>query len=279
MDKMKHKKGFTLIELLVVIAIIALLLSVLLPALRKAKEQAKAVICRANLKQWTTMLFLYTMDNNHTFMKGWNNDPSDRSGQWMYAMRDYTDNDHSIWCCPVASNPDKTVITKAGGLGDSGPDVAWGYLSSLVQSGYDGEYGDYGSYAINAWCYNVTEGGFGSNSASIEAQHWRNTLVSLPSRVPLFMDASWCEVRPNPNDKPTDDGIWEFAKDGVGMDASCIDRHNGYINSSFMDASVQKVGLKELWRFKWNKSPGWPSRTAGVVPPWPDWMSGMKDYE
>lgn len=47
----KHKaKGFTLIELLVVIAIIALLLAILMPALRKAKESAREIICRANLR-------------------------------------------------------------------------------------------------------------------------------------------------------------------------------------------------------------------------------------
>jgi len=48
----KHK-GFTLIELLVVIAVIALLLSILMPALSKAKELAMGAACKGNLKNFT----------------------------------------------------------------------------------------------------------------------------------------------------------------------------------------------------------------------------------
>ncbi len=60
-------RGFTLIELLVVIAIIALLLAVILPALRVVKQQAKVVICASNQRQLVYGLLTYTNDHNGKF--------------------------------------------------------------------------------------------------------------------------------------------------------------------------------------------------------------------
>jgi len=60
---MNHKKGFTLIELLVVIAVIALLLAILLPSLRMAKEYATRLSCANNLKSIGQALHLYAQAN------------------------------------------------------------------------------------------------------------------------------------------------------------------------------------------------------------------------
>ena len=58
------KKGFTLIELLVVIAIIALLLSILTPALNQVKEKARRIMCASALRQWGIAIAAYNMSNN-----------------------------------------------------------------------------------------------------------------------------------------------------------------------------------------------------------------------
>ncbi len=107
---MSSKKAFTLIELLVVIAIIALLLSILMPSLRSARNQAKGVTCRNNLKQIGLALILYTEDNEGKFPRN--------GGIWIVRFLPYIggqgdqDEDYrvmGVYNCPSYPNKEQTL--------------------------------------------------------------------------------------------------------------------------------------------------------------------------
>ena len=79
--------GFTLVELLVVISIIALLMSILMSALRKARIQANRTVCASNLRQCGLAWFVYANDNDHLFPEAWAKDDDGygflpRFGDW-----------------------------------------------------------------------------------------------------------------------------------------------------------------------------------------------------
>jgi len=104
---MKRKSAFTLVELLVVIAIIALLVSILLPALNKAKMQARRALCKSNLHQIGIVWTMYSEDYEERYPA--NTRPAGLAmfGNWtniVEQLRDVLDefgsDDKSIYYCP-----------------------------------------------------------------------------------------------------------------------------------------------------------------------------------
>ena len=130
------KNGFTLVELLVVVAIIALLVSILLPALSKAKEQALTTICATKQHNLIIAWTNYAEDHDGRIMPvfhGWPTDGTLKDGWWVLLIPPYIDkmkfradwslSDHS-WdklFCPVKDGPIADL--------DGGPSVHGNWIS------------------------------------------------------------------------------------------------------------------------------------------------------
>ena len=83
-----RRTGFTLVELLVVIGIIALLISILLPALNKAREHAQRTACLSNLHQIGTFIAMYTSSFRGELPLGWFSSDTQIQGNSLFWFKE-----------------------------------------------------------------------------------------------------------------------------------------------------------------------------------------------
>jgi prepilin-type N-terminal cleavage/methylation domain-containing protein len=283
------QSAFTLIELLVVIAIIAMLLSILMPALGRAKDQARSVVCRSNLKQWGLIWKLYTDDYNSSFSDPFNF-PVDYTpagkyprGQWIVGLREYIEEDLvKILICPSASKEWSDTTTDFGATN-------YAYRSGAWVAGGGAELASYG---FNCWSYSPRPGRTNPVKGvdHLVENHWRKMdAVTSAGRVPLMADCAvkggWptynagdnivdCTLPPvKPMEIPGD------VDNNNCMSVFTMDRHIKSINMVFMDLSVAKVPLKHLWKQKWHKNFNTSGYTkhGGEWKTTAEWMESYKE--
>ncbi len=279
-----RRKAFTLIELLVVIAIIAILMVILVPTLRRVRNQGWTVVCRANLRQWGTLIATHINENNGRFQQAVHNASleywllADYGGAGEAAGYEVTE---GIRCCPTATKPANPTSEPKQGF-DGGTFWAWGLfppnyfrLPPKHQRSIQGSYGCNGSL-----------GGSDSQESQSEVTGvlWMTSDVRGASNIPVLFDCATLGmgIGDSGDEPPECDAIPTLNARSKWFNPACINRHDGTINVLFLDWSVRKVGLKELWTLKWNRqynTAGPWTKSGGVESSdWPQWMRKFRDY-
>lgn len=271
---MKHKKAFTLIELLVVISIIAVLMSIMMPALARVREQAKKTVCMTRLKEWGTIFSMYASSNDNRMMPEWAS-TADYKGSWLVALKEDYINNQDLLLCPGIKRYE-TVNATSTNRGSYG---AWTVSASHIPDN-DIANNIQGSYGIN-WFVGDPDPKYTTLSGFPTKNHWRRTDISQAGNVPLFGDASFWIARPSPGDAPPQQpGQFYEGGNSLGMQRFCVDRHDGRIGMLFMDQSIKQIAIKRLWTLKWHKyfnTEGPYSLNNTSRPNFPDWMNPLPE--
>jgi prepilin-type processing-associated H-X9-DG protein/prepilin-type N-terminal cleavage/methylation domain-containing protein len=229
------RKAFTLVEILVVVSIIAVIASLLLPAMATVRSQALSTKCLSNQRQLGLGLFAFADDNKGGIPPVYGRPWSDGSRHWNFRLAPYVDEQSNqqtlstkrstsmTWGCPVFK--DSAWFHQNGGAGDvwSQWDTGYGMLMAFQNPG--------GTELVNDWFYPAVATGDWSqaNSAGNEPDcRVRLATIPYPANQPIISDFVMFRVHP----------WW----DNLDINQrSHLARHRGKTNALFVDGHVAAI--------------------------------------
>jgi prepilin-type N-terminal cleavage/methylation domain-containing protein/prepilin-type processing-associated H-X9-DG protein len=263
--------AFTLVELLVVIAVISILGALLLPALSRAKKEAKTIACMSNQRQ-ITISYRLALDDETGGQLGTTT---------VSELFDLTVGDPKQgWLCPSTSLQNRNKHAwffdmYERKLGDGCVDVPY-----RLDPQWDTP-SRFGSYALNGWLLQNVLGWLGPTEAGyslgtgLRGNYFTESEIEKPSMTPVLADGVRWAMVPGP---PHYGGKGPpFHPSGMnehliaeGVDVACVARHGrhpnpvpndwpaakqlpGAVNVSFFDGHTELVPLHQLWQLQWHK--------------------------
>jgi prepilin-type N-terminal cleavage/methylation domain-containing protein/prepilin-type processing-associated H-X9-DG protein len=250
-QSLARRGGFTLVELLVVIGLIAVLVSLLLPVITKARAAAQAAACLSNLRQMGTAWTMYTSENRGRLVEpapAYNPMQPDRAWKsyWLGMLEDYKVSGKTL-LCPSADAPMPFNFNKGFG------NVHYAWTGKYQVNGTVARF-NASLYRDSSYGYNnylTAGGGFGADMKASQV-----TAVKTPWEVPVFMDATFLDFRPNNGNAaspapppPNLRGDWLPLQEHWKF---LIARHGRAINAYFVDGSARRIPLEETYQLTWN---------------------------